>query len=374
MTGVQTCALPISLAVYGNPSALHTEGRAAREILQNARRTIARLTETKVDDIIFTSGATEANTLALVGSVRARAALGHSIKDMHILYLPTAHSSIVGSVAALGRIGVSVEPLSITPDGQVDLAELAHILRPETVLVVMDAVCGETGIIWNTRAVRHVLEKEAGENRPLLHIDASQAPYAVGITRSSLGADMFVLDAQKVGGVRGIGALIARRTIPIAPLTYGGVHERGTRPGTEPVALAAAFAAALDKAVSRRVHFIARAAHIREIFLDAIASIPQCVLNSGKDTVPHIVNISLLGRDTDYAVMLLDEEGFAVSTRSACEADADGSHAVFALTKDAERAAATLRISLGQSTKPKDFIRFARALRKAVAFLDATAI
>ncbi|HQU07914.1 MAG: hypothetical protein B7X04_02945 [Parcubacteria group bacterium 21-54-25] len=364
-----------ALAIYGNPSGAHAEGRAARMVLEDARRTIARLTEVKADDIIFTSGATEANALALLGHIHALRENGRAESRTHLLYLPTAHRSVIETVFALMRQGVAAEPLPLASDGRVDTETLVRMLRPETALISMDAVCGETGTIWNTREVRRVLE-HMGEKgpRPLLHVDASQAPLATRITRSHWGADLLVLDAQKAGGVRGIGALIAHRTIPLVPLTRGGGHERGVRPGTEPVALAASFAAALEVATAGRERFVAHAAHTRHALLAALAPIPALMPNGGKETVPHIVNISLVGRDTDYLVALLDEAGFAVSTRSACETDAAGSHVVLALTNDVARAASTLRISWGPETKEVDCRRFAHALAQGVAFLDGDAV
>ena len=364
-------ALASALRAYGNPSAAHTEGREARVLLEEARTTIARLTEVKTDDVIFTSGATEANALAIFGHIRALMDAGRCAKDIHLLYLPTAHSSIVESARALARAGVAAEPLPILPEGRVDIQALTKILRPETVLVSMDAVCGETGTIWNTREVRQALEAKAREGkRALLHIDASQAPLTSRITRTYWGADMLVFDAQKVGGVRGIGALIARRTIPLVPLVRGGGHERGVRPGTPPVALAASFAAALAGVSSGRENFCASAERSRSALAPVLASIPQCILHTAKEQSPHIINVSLLGRDTDYLVALLDEAGFAVSTRSACETDAEGSRVLLALTGDQKRAASTLRISFGPTTRPAELVRFSRALVRAVAFLD----
>lgn len=365
-----------ALRIYGNPSAIHTEGRAARGLLEDARLTIARLTEVKKDDVIFTSGATEANALVLHGHVAALIQSGRLPKDIHILYAPTSHASIVKTAQALSQKGCIVEPLPILPEGQIDIPALRTQLRSETVLVSMDAVCGQTGIIWNTRAVQHVLEerKKSDGSRPFLHIDASQAPLANPITRTYWGADMLVLDAQKIGGIRGIGALIVHRTIPFLPITYGGSHERGIRPGTEPVALAVAFAAALEEIVREHKTFAASAKENRDILKHALTLIPHTIENSGKETVPYIFNLSLLGRDTDYLTALLDEAGFAVSTRSACESDGSGSQAVLELTGDTERAVSTLRISFGPSTKSKDLTNFVRALTKATAFLDVESI
>ena len=361
-------------------------------MLEDARVNIARLVEVQSDDVIFTSGATEANALAILGTVHSAQQTGNS-KRLHMLYLPSAHASVVENAKLLAHEGVDVEELPIQ-NYRVDCEALAKMLRSETALVSMDAVCGETGVVWNTRGVKQVLVKHAGDDfsrslgpqselsqpvtskshspRALLHVDASQAPLTEKILRAHFDADMMTLDASKVGMTRGIGALIARRTIPLVPLYGGGGQERGLRSGSESSELAREFAAALRAAAHGREAFRARAEKERASLIKFItANIPNVFIQEGRNQAPHILNLSLPGRDTDYLVVLLDEAGFAVSTRSACETDSEeGSRAVLALTGDVARAKSTLRISWGPATSPRALARFAPALAKAVAFLD----
>ncbi len=332
-------------------------------MLEGARTEIARLVEVKPDDVIFTSGATEANALAILGLPK---------KGDHVLYLPSAHASIVENAKLLQKRGVMSEPLLIA-NGQIDIDDLKKRIRPETVLVAVEAVCGEIGTVWNTREVKNAIGKI------YLHVDASQAPFTEKIMRAHFGADLLVLDASKVGAMRGIGALIAHRTIPLEPLYRGGGQERGLRPGSESPELAEEFATALRVAVDGRAHFRARAETDRARLVSNItSSIQNVFINEGRNAglpagrqAPHILNISLPGRDTDYLVALLDEAGFAVSTRSACETDSEeGSRAVFALTSDKSRALSTIRISWNSDTKAKELDRCVEALIKQVAFVD----
>ncbi len=371
--------LDSAAGIAGNPSSAHEEGRRAKEMLEEARREIARLVEVQSDDVVFTSGATESNALAILGHVRALRLLAGpdtaGRNNMHVLYLPSSHASIVENTGLLAAEGVAVEPLPIK-GYRVDTEALASMIRPETVLVSMDAVCGETGVVWNTREVGEVLKSARADSagaRTLLHVDASQVPFTEKIVRHHFGADMLTFDAAKVGAVRGVGALIAHRTIPLVPLYKGGGQERGLRPGTEVPENARAFAAALGAAVNARDAFRASAESYRARLLAAIlASVPGAVVNEGRSQAPNILNLSLPGRDTDYLTALLDEAGFAVSTRSACETDSEaGSRAVFALTGDTERARATLRVSWGPSVRSLDLDRFSRALAQAVAFVDS---
>lgn len=349
-----------ALEAFGNPGATHTEARAAKAALEDARMRIARLAEVKTDGVVFTSGATEANALAILGAVRAK-----GVGGAHVLYQESQHASVIGAIEMLKQEGALAEAL--------DLANLNEQLRPETALVTLDAVNGETGEVFDTLSVRRALDAY----RPgiLLHVDASQAPLALPFTLAGLGADMVSLDAQKVGGVRGAGALLLRQGISLAPLMRGGGQERGRRPGTENPALAAAFASALAQAHENREKFTERARAQRSMLLERLRGIDRLEANEGRERVPHILNMSLIGRDTDYLVALLDAEGFAVSTKSACESDSEeGSRSVRALTGDEERAKATLRVSWGPSTRDRELLRFAEALVRAVRFLDENAI
>ncbi len=349
-------------------------------MLEDARTDIARLLEVQSDDVIFTSGATEANALAILGIATA---------GDHVFYLPSSHASIVENMKLLKERRVEVEELPIK-DCRVDCEKLKKLLRSQTKLVVMDAVCGETGVVWNTREVAEVLrkfrtgapEKESAQaarpiqhsfsGAPVLHVDASQAPLTEKITRAHFGADMLTLDASKVGNVRGIGVLIAHRTIPLKPLYRGGGQERGLRSGSEAPELAREFVACLRQSAFNREEFRARAARARVNLIEAITSvITNVFVNESRAQAPHILNLSLPNRDTDYLVALLDESGFAISTRSACETDSEeGSRAVLALTGDRERAKATLRISWGHNILERELTHFVKALVRAVSFID----
>ncbi len=350
-------------SIFGNPSSPHDYGLLARELLENARARIANVVETKSDDIVFTSGATEANALATLGIAR---------NSEHVLYAPSAHASIVKNMESLKERGCVVEPLPVC-DGKIDVNAMKTMLRSETTFIAMDAVCGETGTIWNTREVSRALPRRTGKRKIILHVDASQAPCVEKCMRTHFGADTMSLDSGKVGGVRGIGCLVASRMIGIRSLYYGGSQERGLRSGTQNPALASSFASALEKSAEERDSFGLYANPIRtKLAEDIISSIPNSFINIGKINAPHILNVSLVGRDTDYVVALLNEAGYAVSTKSACETDSvTGSRAVFALTGDIERAKSTLRISWDMSVKAKDITRFSVDLANTVAFVDS---
>lgn len=358
-----------ALKVFGNPSSPHEEGVKAKGLLTEARKAIAKLAGAKARSVIFTSGATEANALAIQGRVKALHSQGTEYKNMHILYLPTMHSSVLKTVEEVATLGVRTQPIPLQGFG-IDLSSLATFLTSETMLVCVDAVCGETGTIFDTLAVRRLLDASESK-KALLHVDASQLPLIDFIERTHLGADMLVLDAQKIGGVRGIGALIISDRKHMHSLVHGGGQEDGLRPGTEPVALIAAFAEALKVRAEMYATFEKKAMLLRKELLHSLEEhIPGIQINESKHQAPHILNLSFPGLDTDYMVALLDRDGFAVSTKSACETNSeDGSKAVFAYTGDRAHAEATLRISWGPETKASALKKLPSALKEITTFL-----
>jgi cysteine desulfurase len=337
-------------------------------VLEEARVRVATLAEVKPDAVIATGSATEANALGIVGYGNALIQGGVLPADIHVLYDAGAHRSLIGAVEELKALGVRTEALVYT-NGAIDMKQLRTQVQPDTRLVAVSAVCGETGAITPVRDVRRAVGTQA-----VLHVDASQLPRIAPFELTRLGADMLVLDAQKVGGVRGVGVLIAPRRVPLRPLYVGGGQERALRPGTPSPALLSAFAEALEEAHETRPAFCAHATQLRARLVAVAQSIEQMVVNEGDEQAPHIVNLSLLGRDTDYLVALLDREGFAVSTKSACEQNGEGSRPVLQMTGSVERAHSTLRISFSPQTRVREVDAFCRALIRCVNFLDTTDI
>lgn len=358
-----------ALSLYGNPGGAHEEGRLAKEALEIARLNLARLVGVKTDAVIFTSGATEGNNMALRGVVEKRHSEGLAYSSMHILCGSGAHASLTQTLSYLATLGVVVEYIPYE-NNALSMAFLENALREDTVLVCVESVAGETGAWTNTRDIKRILDRK--KSSALLHVDASQAPLIEKVERSHFGADLIVLDAQKIGGVRGIGVLILSVRVGLAPIIFGGGQEQGLRSGTPSPAHAIAFSVALTEVQKGREQFLQRAVLAREKLVSSITSqIEQVMVNEAKENAPHILNISLLGRDTDYLVALLNEAGFAVSTKSACETlDDTGSRGVLALTGEEARAKSTLRISWGPDTTQTIFERFINALVRSVAFID----
>lgn len=367
-----------ALGVYGNPSSAHEEGRHAEALLTRARETVAREAGVKSDSVIFTSGATEANALLISGRIEALRARGRTNESMHILYAPGSHASVIQAVEKESMRGVSCKMLEVK-EGRIAKETFKASLTPQTALILVDLVESETGVLTDVRALRRILDEVYSEvplnERPILHADASQAPLVESISLPHVLSHTLSLDAQKIGGIRGAGALICPRTIELSPLLLGGGQERGLRSGTEAVALIASFSEALKEAGEKRTVFKKRASLDREFLITSLRkNAKNLEINEGKENAPHILNLSLIGRDTDYLQALLDAEGFAVSTRSACETDEPLSRAVLALTNDRARASATLRISWGSDIRRSELSLFVRAFSRSVSFLEASAV
>lgn len=356
-----------AMPAFGNPSSLHAEGAAAKAILEDARAAVAAACGAKAHAVAFTSGATEANAIAIMGRARRLRAAGVPYERMRFLHLPTAHASTRKAMARLASLGAAVEELPLA-GAVLDLEAAARLLRPETALVSCDAACSETGVRFDTRGLARAVADAGYAGSALVHVDASQLPLAEPVERTRLGADLLVLDAQKVGGVRGVGALVASRPDAVMRVAEGGGQEGGLRPGTEPVALAAAFAAALRAAASARASFAARAARDRATLVAALAAaVPDARVMEGKRQLPHILSLALPGCDTEYLTLLLDAAGFAVSTRSACDLDGEpSSPAILRYTGDPSLAASPLRISWGPSTPASALRRLPSALVRAL--------
>lgn len=359
-----------ALDTFGNPQAPHQEGREAERMLEEARTVIARACSVSSSAVIFTGNATEANNIAILGTVYGAREKGRDFKDMQVMYVKGAHASTHNVMRHLASLGVQVDEIPYTEKGGIDLEYIQSHLTEKTVLVSTEHIHSETGVEVKTRDVRRALDSV--HSPAYLHVDASQSGYVSSLDRSKLGADTLTFDAQKIGGVRGIGALVTSSRVSLAPIQFGGGQEKGLRSGTPSTALARAFAVALTDAQKGHEAYRERARLIREEIKQVLCTrIKDVEVNEGALQAPHILNISLIGRDTDYLVALLNARGFAVSTKSACESDSEeGARGVYALTKNDARAKSTLRVSWNPDTKKSELTAFAKALIEEVAFLD----
>jgi cysteine desulfurase len=296
----------------GNPASAHAAGRAARRALEDARELVAELLGAEPGEVIFTSGATEANNLALFGLA--------GDPPGHIVAGPTEHPCVAEPLNQLAARGFVVDYLPVGRDGIVDLAALPGMLRPDTRLVSVQLVNHETGAIYDLASGGHEPPESSGGSRPPLaefHTDAAQAIGKIPVKFRALGATALTVSAHKFGGPPGVGALLLRRGISVRPLFHGGHQQQGRRPGTEPVALAVGMATALEMAIRDLEVNAAHVRRLRERFLTRLRS-DAAPLTVNGDGVPHILNVSFPGCLSEGLLMALDLAGVSCSAGSAC--------------------------------------------------------
>ncbi len=367
--------------LFGNPSAIHAEGQEAQRALTDARTSIARSMNVKSHEILFTSGGTEANNLAILGLASALNRAGISYEKMHIITSVIEHPSVLECVREFEHRGGSATYVTVTKDGLVDLEQIKKSLRPETILVSIQHVNSEIGTVQPLREISQIVRSHNGFDTPFqnvpgydgpyVHSDASQSPRYLDCSPERLGADMVTIDAQKIGGHKGIGTMVLGRFVPVVSVLFGGSQESGKRPGTESVALGASFAAALADAVRRRTTERLRLEKLQEYFFtQAQKEIPGVLINGSlKKRIANNVNISLPGHDAEYLAVWLDQHGVACSTKSAClGAEGEGSHVIRALSNDEHRAKSALRFSFGPDTTKRSIDRVINLLRQAPTF------
>lgn len=351
---------------FGNPSSLHAYGAAAAARIERARGQVAALVGAQPAEIIFTSGATESNNLAILGCARADAA-----RRRHIVSVRTEHKSVLDPCRQLEKEGFSVSWLTPQRTGRLDPAQLAAALRPDTALVSLMCVNNETGVIEDVGAAG-ALCRERGI---LLHSDCAQAAGKTPLDLAALHVDLASITAHKLYGPKGIGALYVRRGVRglLQPLTYGGGQERALRPGTLPTHQIAGFGAACELAVRELPAESARLASLSARLWQGLGALGGTYLN-GADAprVPGIVNVSFEGVHGESLVAGL--AALAVSTGAACSSDSpDPSYVLRALGRSPQLAQSSLRFSLGRQTTEAEIGTALSAVSGELARLRALA-
>lgn len=332
----------------GNANSTHDAGNAARAEMARITESIAEMISVLPSEIIYTSGASEANNTALRGIAHAQRHIGK-----HIIASALDHASVGATLSHLQERGYEVDLVGITRDGKIDLQELASLLRNDTIAVVLTAVDSELGTIQPVGEVRALLK-----NYPncRLHVDATQA---IGkIPFSFADADTACFAPHKFYGLCGTGILVKKHDIPMEPLIYGGAGTTLYRSGTPTLGLAASTEKALKKAQARLEEQYALVKRYNEQLRTFFKKYPKVRINSPQDAVPHILNISVEGVRGSKFQAKLNEKGVCVSVKSACSSDGLPSRAVYAVSGDRKNALSSFRISIGAITTEEEIRNF----------------
>ncbi|WP_062297837.1 cysteine desulfurase family protein [Demequina maris] len=351
----------------GNPSSLHAAGRRARAIVEDARERIAAALGADAAEVILTSGGTEADNLAIKGLHWGRAAEDPSRRDLVISAVE--HHAVLDPARWLAERGdADLVELPIDPAGRVDAAALAGAVGATTSLVSVMWANNEVGTV---QPVADVVAAARAHGVPV-HADAVQAAPYLDVHLHRSGLDALTVSAHKVGGPVGVGALLARRGLPLVPVAHGGGQQRSVRSGTLDAPGAAAFAAALDDAVAERDAERARLERLRARLVEGLrAHVPEATVSGPSDPahrLPGIVHLVVPGARAESVLFLLDAAGIAASSGSACTAGVvQSSHVAMAMGWSADDAACTVRLSLGRTSTDEDVAAVLAALPDAVA-------
>jgi cysteine desulfurase len=366
---VRAAMLPFLGEVFGNPSSAHATGRAARVAVDEARERVAGALGCAANEVVFTSGGSEADNLAIRGALDRHAARGR-----HLVVTAIAHDAVLKTaeeLADLGRCEVSVVPCD--GHGVVDPEAVGAAVRDDTVLVSMMLANNEVGTVQDVAAAA-----EAARRRNpgvLVHTDAVQALGRLPVDVRALGVDMASITAHKVYGPKGAGALYLRRGVAIAAQVSGGGQERARRSGTENVAAIAGLAAAVSLVEEERGREMPRLGRLAERLMETVLDgVPDAVLTGrGAPRLPSFATFAFAGLETEMLLTLLDRHGVEASGGSACSSGAHmPSHVLLAMGVPPRVAGGALRCTLGRGTTEDEVDRGAAAIVAAVAQLRAS--
>ncbi len=365
--------MPLWSQNFGNAGSIHQEGVAAKKLLSSVRATCAAVLHALPDEIIFTSGGTESNNLAIMGTVMdAFQEHKDDYAKIHIVTSAIEHASVLEVCRELEHRGAHVTYVPVDEQGYVVMDEMKKAITPQTTLVTVMMANNEIGTLQPIKEIakhiRKIRNEHGGSSYPYFHTDAAQVPVWREVYVEKLGVDLVTIDGHKLFGPKGIGLLYVRRGVHILPLFFGGSQEGGMRPGTEPIPLIVGLAKALEISEHERAVAHEHMCALKDYFVALIRkNVPEAEIHGGNGALPNIVNISIRGYDSDFLVVSLDERGISCASKSACHASDDSSHVIAALGKGKEAATSALRFSMPKETTKEDIDRVIAALVEVIA-------
>ena len=355
--------LPFLKNNYGNPSSLYLEGRIVKNAIEKSREKIASIIGSKKDEIIFTSGGTESDNLAILSIARV-----NKNKGKHIIVSSIEHKAVLESCKKLEKEGFDVTYLDVDKNGLISIENIKKSIRQDTILISVMYANNEIGTIQPIKEISKII-KESKISKPIFHCDACQAVCTLPMKITSLGVDSLTISSSKIYGPKGVGCLYLNKDIKIESIIFGGGQESGLRSGTENVASIVGFAEALVISEKKKELENKRLLKLRDYFLSKIdKEIKGVSLNGGiKKRLSNNINISIKGVEGESLVLLLDDMGICCSTGSACSSiDLNPSHVLIKIGVPLEFAHCSVRFTLGRYTQKKDIDYTVKVLSESV--------
>jgi cysteine desulfurase len=346
----------VSLEYIGNPNSPHTIGDQARVRMEESTKQIAELLGAKEREVIYTSGASESNNMAVKGIANSYKRYGK-----HIITTYMEHASVTGPVTALQNEGYEVDFINLTETGLIDLNHLKELMREDTILVSVCYVDSEVGTIQPLEEIYKLVKEKP---HCFFHTDATQAVGKIPVTFQY--ADLLTFSAHKFYGINGSGVLLKKEGIMLEPLIHGGLSTTSFRSGTPALSLAAATEKALTKASDNLSSRYDQVKDLNTKLREALKAYPSVKINTPEEGTPYILNISIKGVNTNQLQNELNEKEIYVATKSACCAPNTVSRPVYAITGDRKLALSTLRISLSHLTSDEEIELFLTAFHQAL--------
>lgn len=344
----------VAIEYPGNPNSLHKLGLESNKLIEASTKQIAKILGVKENEIIYTSGSSESNNLAIKGIADK-----YKNRGKHIITTNFEHSSIYGPISYLQRDGFDVDFVKTLDNGLVDLEDLERLIRDDTILVTICSVNSEIGVRQPIEEIKNIVKKH---EKCFLHVDMTQS---IGKEKISLDdIDLVSFSAHKFYGLKGIGCLIKKEKIALEPIIHGGKSTTIYRSGTPCLPLIVSLAKALRLAYE---NFDAKYEHVKELNIylkEKLSHYDLVRINSNDYCIPHILNISVLNVKPETMQHALEEYDIYISTKTACSSKENISRAVLALTNDKERAASSVRISLSYLTTKEECDEFLKAFDK----------
>lgn len=337
----------------GNPNSLHQLGVKSKHLMDLATEQIAKLLHIKSSEVIYTSGATEANNLALIGT-----ALKYQNRGKHIITTNLEHSSILAPCQYLKTLGFEIDTVPLLPNGQIDMDALKKMVRTDTILVSIASVSSELGIQQPIEEIGSYLKQFP---KCFFHVDMTQSIGKVEIPLSNI--DMASFSAHKFYGLKGIGCLIKKEKIEIDPMIRGGKSTTVYRSGTPALPLIVSLSKALRLALENLDEKQRNVQALEQMLMEGLSKIDGVVLNHPDTCIPHIVNISVIGVKPETMLHALEMHDIYISTQTACATQNGISLAVYEMTKQKENAMTSMRISLSHLTTKEEVQIFLNVLK-----------